>query len=263
MKLFNTPIWILLCIFLAASCHKTDEPAALSSDNSIYDFTALDSENDYMLVTVSNSNHTIKIAPTCNMNIQAIRIKVTAFEKAVCSLPKDTVLDLLNTQKFTITAEDGTAQTYSIFVQGCMLKDSYFYKDCDVYRSIDCLTQENTLPIFDLPSRKMLLSFNELPNYGTDDDIRVGFELSDTDFLNTGFENFEINPIAGQDSKAYFIYKSSTFGYLNNPQGTLVVGRVDTENHLISGYFAFYQGSASTCSSHSDLIAGDFYGVPY
>jgi hypothetical protein len=257
---------LFLCIiFLVGACKKNNA-VALSSQKEVASFTASNSGLSSMPVTINNDKHTIAIMAQCPTFQDAITVKPVVSDKSTCSLASGTVLDLRSTKKFTITAEDGTKQEYSVFVQGCTLYSSFFYKLCNEKRAIPCIIQNKTK--FGVNGNTIFLSFTSLPESGTtnffdENDFRVGITLANTDFKTGASKTYNIDPYNGVGSKAYFAYNSSSFGGLQ-PLGTLNITHVDIENKLISGNFNFEQkGDGNGLCTKYDYILGEFYSVPY
>jgi hypothetical protein len=258
-------VLMLLGANLFSSCKKDKvAPIVKSTEKAVTLFTASNSGASSMPVSIDNDKHTITIAATCPTNQNAITVNPTVSAKASCSMAAGTVLDLRGTKKFTITAEDGTTQEYSVFVKGCSLYSSWFYRDCGKKRVLDCLVQDNKKA--SLSDKTIYLSFKELSdsgNYFDEDDFRIVLSLSDTNFTWTGVEDFTIDPSNGVGSKATFIFSSSVLYSVAAPVGKISITNVDPENRVLSGSFYFGQGSKTTCSGYRDYIAGEFYSVSY
>ena len=243
-------------MFLVAGCKK--EAAAPSK--SVEQFTASNSGIASLQVAIDNTKRTITIKAACPTNQDAITVSAVVSAKAVCSLATGTVLDLRGTQKFTVTAEDGSAQSYSVFVQGCSLYGSHFYRGCGIFRTIDCTVQDGSPAVFS--GNGLTLRFKELPDSGgagVEDDFKVVLNLPDSGFASGSPKDYTISSGSG----AGFSFSSSTLSYYNGPSGKVSVTNVDTENRLFSGSFYFGQKSDATCGNNTDYIAGEFYSVPF
>ncbi len=255
---------LLLLLTSFAACKKDSEPA-LSGDKSVLQVTASNPGASSMPVTIDNAKHRVIISAICPTNQGEITLSVTAAEKATCSLAPGTVLDLHGTKKFSITAEDGSKQDYAVFVQGCSIYSSHFFRNCGVERQVDCVVQDNQAAEVDGSS--INLSFKELPdaNLTLENDYRVALLLKDSNWKTGIPATYQVSPTDNQESKASFSYASWTSGYLASPSGTVSITNIDTENRLVSGSFSFGQFSDVTCGSGSstDYIAGEFYSVPY
>ncbi len=252
---------LLLTAFFA--CKKDTQPA-FSSEKAVLQVTASNPGASSMPVTIDNTKHWVIISAICPTYQGEIKVNITVSDKATCSLASGTVLDLHGTKKFSITAEDGSQQDYAVFVQGCSIYSSFFYRGCAVKRVMDCLVQDNTAA--SVNGSSIYMSFKELPDANfQENDYRVALDLASTGWEAGLPTTYEVSPLQGVGSKASFTFASSTWGYIASPAGTVSVTHVDTENRLISGSFSFGQSSDVTCGSGvtTDYIAGEFYSVPY
>jgi hypothetical protein len=262
----KTPFfYFLVSLVFIGACKKSND-SGLSSKKAIVSFTASNSGISSMPVSIDNDKYTIAISAQCPTNQTAIKVSPGVSDKATCSLAQGTVLDLSGTKKFTITAEDGTKQEYSVFVQGCSLYSSYFYKNCTVKRVIPCVVQDNKQ--LQVSGSSIFLSFKELPESGTsgfldENDFKISFTLANTDFKTGTPKTYNIEPYNGVGSKASFVYKSLSDGGLL-PSGTLNITNIDVANRLISGNFKFDQaGDGNGFCKNYDYLLGEFYSVPY
>jgi hypothetical protein len=250
----------LFGITLLFACKK--DKAALSSAKEVTSFEV--KFTDGVVVTVGvRPDKTIRIDARCPTNENAITVTPTISPKATCSLAAGTVLDLRKTQKFTVTAEDGTTQTYTVFVKGVSMYSSEYYRSCTKH-DVSCTVQFQT---FDA-------RVNSCQQIGSDVYFDFYFQSLENPNVYPYFTQFSVqNKTLSSDLiNAYTI---TTQAYFNSqdgglpvgesggaPQGTFTVTYMDTENKLISGTFDFTQNSNGNCN-HRDHLIGQFYSIPY
>jgi hypothetical protein len=247
-----------ISIFLSG-CKKDNSASTLSSEKSVVSFKASNSGISSMTVFIDNDKRRIAIAADCPTYQGDIKVTPVVSDKATCSLAAGTILDLRGTKKFKVTAEDGSTQEYSVFVQGCSIYSSHFYKDCFNKTKLDCTVNDINKKSYLLTNNELILKFKSASLF---DDFQVTLNFSDTNFKNGTPQNYNINPLRNVESKASFTYDTNTFSYLGSPNGKISVTNIDTENRLVSGSFYFGQTSVK-CSTTTDYIAGEFYSIPY